>query len=131
MPAEKVAPTLSPKEQAEADLRARIDAYVMPKPPKGSAVLWYPHGLKTEAPEVGFANKIGHRNLVVALIGGVFKETVRHIDDPKLTLNAAQRENGAWDFTDETKERIALRSEIGTLRDKVAELEDLIVGKKK
>ncbi len=129
---------LTPKEQANADLRARADAFEMPKPTKGSAVLWYPHGQKSESPETGFILKIGHRNLVVMLGSGVAKETVRHIDDPKLLMGVSQRENGAWDFTDEAKLlrelnniTAAQSAKIAALQEQVSALEDLVGGGKK
>jgi len=122
---------LTVKEQAEADLRTRAEAYVMPKPQKGSAVLWYPHASKTDSPEVGFVWKAGHRNIVVQLIAGTVKETVRHIDDPKLQMGTSQRENGAWDFTDKDKADIKRDEKLAALEAKFTELEDLVSGGKK
>jgi hypothetical protein len=47
-------------------------------------------------------------------------DAVRHVDDPKLTLNADQRENGAWDFTDEDKQGLQQRNEL-TVRVEILE----------
>jgi hypothetical protein len=43
----------------------------------------------------------GSRTSTISLVTGRRVDAVRHVSDPKLSLNADQREQGAWDFTDE------------------------------
>ena len=95
-----------------------IEAFKAPKAKFGQPVAYYINGVKdtSRKPELGWVIRTGERTIhlyVVSATGGTLvRESVRHIDDPKLQLNADQRESGAWDFTDYDKEQTALRDEM-------------------
>lgn len=88
--------TLSPEE---------LENYVMPRPAKGQIVLWYAHGNPTEAAEVAFVRQVGKRSLTLN-VNGVGYDTVRHLTDPKLSLNQWQRASGAWDFPEDHQAKL-------------------------
>lgn len=104
-----------------------IDTFVMPRPAIGQLVLWYPNADPNAAPEVAAVRRRGHRNIVVGLGGGLPRESVRHVDDPKLKLSPSQRENGAWDFTDRDKQYASMHSELTDVKSRLKTLEDLIL----
>lgn len=79
-----------------------IQNFVMPEVKQGMPVRWYPHGeIDGRTPEIGFVVKVGGRSIVLRTASGMQRDTVRHIDDPKLKLSVQQRENGAWDYTED------------------------------
>lgn len=105
--------------------------FVMPKPARGQAIVWYPHGVKDCNSEVAFVLQVGTRNIILSRASGVCEESVRHIDDPKLQFSAEQRESGAWDFTDHDKTQISHSQQIADLLARVTELETLFNEPKK
>lgn len=97
-----------------------IQSFVMPSVKLGLAVSWFANGLRSGPYQVAFVIRVSHRNVhLVTATRGIF-EAVRHIDDPKLQLNADQRESGAWDFTDDHKYRI---QEMTKLTERVGRIE--------
>jgi len=81
--------------------------YRQPRCTVGTAVLWYRNGLRDRTVvEVGYMLQCGERTSVISTSGGRRVDAVRYIDDPKLMLSPEQRENGAWDFTDDFRDRI-------------------------
>jgi hypothetical protein len=118
-------------EEATTKFQAEVDAYVMPKPMRGQSIIWYPHGEVSDRCEIGFVLKVGRRSIEMRGASGLPRESVRNVNDPKLKMSDAQRENGAWDFTDKDKSDLERDKQIVELRNKVSELEDLIVGGKK
>ncbi len=86
-------------------LQERINAFKMPRPKDGQAVLWYRHGIRMSGPkgdpETAFIIRAGERNVKLRTSDGMVHQTVLHIEDPRLGLNDYQRQNGAWDFTEE------------------------------
>lgn len=90
-----------------------INAFKMPPIAQGKPVAFYPQGLRnSQKPSVGFVVSCFDRTVTVSIPETSQKHAaVRHIDDPKLRLNAAQRENGAWDFCDADKQEAAERQE--------------------
>ena len=103
--------------------QAEIQAFVMPKPARGSSVVWFPGGQRTKEFEVGFVTGVGRSAVQLRLASGYNKESVRHADDPRLLLNEHQRENGAWDFTDSDKIIVSLEKLVHELRDRLAVVE--------
>ncbi len=88
--------------------QSAIENFQMPYVKVGQPVLWFPGGLRTgKDPHVAFVLKASQRNMSLKTIGGMRYDAVRHIDDPKLKMNEDQRENGAWDYTDEFKDQKA------------------------
>lgn len=110
------------EQEVRQQVQQNIDAFTMPKPMRGQSVLFYRNGTKGGQPEVGFILKVGTRNLMVMLASGIAQESVRHIDDPRLQLNDAQRACGAWDFTDDWKAIQTLTTNVAALTAKVEEL---------
>lgn len=89
-------------ETAEVD-RSAIDAFEMPHVRPGATVLYHPQGMRTRHQSVATVIRCNRRGAMVKTAEGHIREAVRHIDDPKLELNADQRENGAWEHTDDYK----------------------------
>jgi hypothetical protein len=89
--------------------------FKMPEVVVGTPITYYPTGM-TEGSDVrvGFIIRVSPsgRNVVVRTADGGHYESVRHIDDPKLRLNADHREAGAWDFTAFHKAELVERQEI-------------------
>ena len=87
-----------PKPSDEAILNFR-----MPKAPVGLQVLWYRQGTRdTTSPEVAYMLHAGARTATLHVATTSRRiDAVRHVDDPKLELSPDQRENGAWDYTQE------------------------------
>jgi hypothetical protein len=129
---ENVRPT--PVEQdIRQKLQEQIDAFTMPKPHIGQTVVWYPSAERSGRSEVAFVVKASHRNVVLRMASGLPRETVCHVDDPKLKTSADIRESGAWDFTDERKQQlasdakvVALAAAVEALQAKVKTLEELM-----
>ena len=117
------APKTTIEDEARQMLQEEIDAFVMPRPVCGQSVLWFPTGERaaTIKPEVGFILRVGTRNIIVRLASGNAMESVRHISDPKLQLSSEQRENGAWDFTEESKLILDLTKRLAAVEKKLAE----------
>ena len=85
----------------------------MPVPVLGTTVRWYQSGLaESRPPGVGTVIRVFHRSLSILLPSGVRMDAVRHINDPKLQLNADQRECGSWDFTEDVYQRAAWEKKI-------------------
>jgi|TARA_R100000808_G_C2154923_1_gene166444 hypothetical protein len=92
-----------------------IQSFQMPSVQVGTPVEFYITGTRegTE-PRIGFVLRISRsgRNVVIRTADGGHFDAVRHIADPKLQLNADQRENGAWDFTEFYKSELEERRNI-------------------
>ena len=109
----------------DPETKAAIKAYSMPKVALGTPVLW--RSRKGREPQIAFVFRVSARNVHLATAMSGIKEAVRHEDDPKLRLNADQREMGAWDFTDHHKQQMKEREE---LLQRIEALERLAKGKK-
>lgn len=100
--------------------------FQMPKVRVGQQVQYWRYGekLPNEPPEIAFVIKAGH-NVISYLktIDGTPKQSVLHIDDPKLKEKPHQRENGAWDFIEEEIEQRKLNAD---LLARVAALEEAL-----
>jgi hypothetical protein len=93
--------------------------FSMPFATPGMPILWYRRGtFDRTSVEVAYMIHAGSRTAVILSSTGRRLDAVRHISDPKLQLSEEQRENGAWDFTDEYKrareieERILARLDV-------------------
>jgi len=122
---EGVRPT-TVEQDIRQKLQEQIDAFTMPKPHIGQTVVWYPSSERSGRSEVAFVVKASHRNVVLRMASGLPRETVCHVDDPKLKTSADIRENGAWDFTDEGKTIKQLLADVAALQAKVKTLEELM-----
>lgn len=79
-----------------------IDSFVAPVPQVGETVLWYGDGAKSKRFATAVVCRVFGRLVDLVVTDGRGPRIVngtRHLDDPKLKLNAAQREAGAWEFT--------------------------------
>lgn len=94
------------------ELRQQIREFEMPQSPTGSPVLWYRTGRKNCEPMVAYMLHCGGRTCQLFLTSGRRQDAVRHIDDPKLQLSVDQRESGAWDFTQESREYAEFRRQL-------------------
>ena len=78
-----------------------VDSFKMPTVELGVPVKWYKNGeIDGNPPLLAFVERATNRALVLRLSDGSKRETVRHIDDPKLRLGITQRDSGAWDYSD-------------------------------
>lgn len=103
-------------------------SFEMPRANPGMQILWYKRGFYDRTSrEVAYMLHCGENTAVIISCTGRRADAIRHIDDPKLQLNPDQRENGAWDFTDDHKEMMAFKRDmlerIGQLEQKLAALE--------
>ena len=84
-----------------------IANFSMPQARIGLPVIWYKTGRRNrQSSEVAYILQCGARTVTVHCSGGRRMDAVRHIDDPKLDLSADQREQGAWDFSDDYKDLV-------------------------
>lgn len=116
------------EREVDTVLIEKIESFVMPLVSSGMPVRWYPFGVRdSREAEIAFVVKASGRNVNLRTASGQFRSAVRHVDDPKLTLNAAQRESGAWDFTDdwyqESKNKSDIEKRMAQLSDRIAKLE--------
>lgn len=96
-----------------------INNFEMPEIREGAAIKWYPYGTAERNALLGFVTRVKPRSIAVWTINGLRYENVRHVSDPKLKLNRDQREDGAWDYSDEFK----LNEEFKELRELVKKLD--------
>lgn len=124
--------TATLEAEVKQKLNEDISNFTMPRPSRGQCIAWYPNGTRGDS-ETAFVLSVGKRNIVLRTATGIPMETVRHIDDPKLQLNAEQRASGAWDFTEHDKKMnemtaslAGLKATVETLTARVVELEAFI-----
>jgi len=100
----------SEQDKQKRELALLEASFEMPNVKVGQAVRYYLFGQRANPPDdssdrvqIAFVQKVGksRRNVVVRLATGDVKEQVRHIEDPKLKKNVHQRQNGAWDHTED------------------------------
>lgn len=108
--------------------QAALDSFTMPRPMRGQAVLWWPHGTRQDGlEEIGHVTRLGGRNVRIRLGDGRIMSAVKHVSDPKLKVNESQREDGCWDFTEAEKhwrdEAAKLAATVAELTRRVAALE--------
>lgn len=78
------------------------ESYAMPQATAGLPIVWYPMGMYDRTNRmVAYMVHCGNRTAVIQTSTGQRRDAVRHLSDPKLKLSDDQRENGAWDFTEE------------------------------
>lgn len=100
-------------KENEVDMN-KVNSFRMPKAPPGIQVLWYRNGVRDKTRvEVAYMLNAGERTASIhAMMTGRRIDSVRHVDDPKLLLSNDQRENGAWDYTDDYKEFMNFQKQI-------------------
>ena len=116
------------EEEVRQIKQAEIAAFTMPKPCLGECVTWYPDANKQLPGEIAFVLRVGHRNIVLQVASGTVRETVYHIDDPKLQISADIRESGAWGFTESHKKALANEKRLEDALARLAALEELVGG---
>jgi len=94
-----------------------IRAFTMPRPMVGQPVIWYAKGLRNDkGGDIGFVVRVEDHSVAIRTAIGRYIVGVKHVDDPRLHKNHAQRENGAWGFTDHDIKR---DEEMQELRDRL------------
>lgn len=111
----------------EVSVQEKVQAFVMPKPARGASVVWYQSGQRGKDFEIAFVLGVSRNSIEVRLASGYAKETVRHADDPRLLLNEAQRENGAWDYTEADRAFASMQQLVEDLKERVALLEQSLL----
>ena len=99
-------------------------AFEMPAVQHGQIVAWYQNGLASSKPDVAYVNRVNARTVTLLTAVNGIKETVRHVNDPRLRGHHEQRENGAWDFT-EAHKRAELRLKV--IEDRIGILDQMAV----
>jgi len=103
--------TLKPK-----DIQAELNEYVMPNAERGMPIVWYPQGIANRNGKLAFVQSAQHgRNSIDVFVAGQRVSTFSacpHISDPRLKLGVDQRENGAWDHTEEWKRQEAWKKKV-------------------
>ena len=104
---------IDPREAAQ---QRREMLFQMPSVNIGLPVVWYSSGQRNpKESTVGFVRAISNRNIRIFLATGETKDSVPHIDDPRLQRNEHHREFGAWDFTDDHKLLVLLKVRVEAL----------------
>jgi hypothetical protein len=108
---------------------ATIENFTMPFATPGMPILWYPRGTYDRTTcSVAYMIHCGHRTAVLLTSTGQRRDAVRHVSDPKLSLSEDQRENGAWDFTDEYKRmkqmEASLMSRLGAIEQRLDAIDE-------
>lgn len=81
--------------------QAAAGRFIMPKPELGQTVTYRALGRADDPrPTVGTVCSVRHGTVALALPGGAYRDGVKHVDDPRLTMNPEQREAGCWEFTE-------------------------------
>ena len=89
-----------------------IAEFEMPTATIGLPVIWYPTGrLEKKRAHVAYMIQCGARTVTLQIPNGRV-DAVRHVGDPKLDLSVDQREQGAWDFTDDWKEMQEFKAQV-------------------
>ena len=113
---------MSTQTQAVAPVPA-APAFVMPRPHKGQAVLFYPNGVVTKAnSQIAYVAAVSRANIELNS-SGMLKETVCHKDDPVVKENIFARKQGVWDFCERDLE---IDERIQMLELRIAELESAL-----
>lgn len=92
-------------------------------------VLWYPEGERSQPASIAISGSVRHDGCRFLIIQGGqrhgwAKPGVMHIDDKRLEQSPERRrEEGAWDFTDETKRYFELINQVAELKTAVAEIQ--------
>ena len=101
-----------PNVITQEQMKAASD-FFMPEVELGTPVFYFPfHNLN--AGRLGFVVEVSRtgRNVTIKAPSGATWDSVRHVEDPKLSWNSDHREGGSWDFTDEHKRLEKERHEI-------------------
>jgi hypothetical protein len=104
LPEEKMPPTEEPGMSADAV------AFVMPEVEIGDIVEF--RYLANDTPSPAHVISIYRNSLDLAIVkangAAVFREAVRHVDDPDLKTNPTVRKQGMWKHTQRTQKLIEL-----------------------
>lgn len=99
--------------ETEQVMQLQTATYHMPRVSPGQQVLWYKRGFADKGSvEVAYMIHCGERTATIVSATGKRADAVRHIQDPKLKLSPEQRENGAWDFTEDYRELERFKVEV-------------------
>lgn len=101
--------------------------YIMPTVRTGQAITYYDPSLADARKVIGFVTKINRTRRTISVnlpfSGGNF-DLVRHVSDPKLHESPEHRENGAWDYSEESREMMRRFSD---MEKRIADLEECLM----
>lgn len=97
--------------------------YTMPEVRRGKVVEYFKFGSLNPVPETATVETVVADQISVRTRHGIFYDSVRHKDDPRLELNPEWKKAGTWDFSPEDKLQ---RGETAALKARVAQLESRI-----
>ena len=110
------------------ELAPKMALYRMPPVSVGTQVVWYPRASRTAKPMLGFVSRCETNgqniDIYVPTELGYALDSVPHITDPRIAAGHEQIANGAWDYTDEYKQKIADRHAV---EERLAKLESELV----
>lgn len=101
--------------------------YQMPEVRRGKVVEYYKHGMLNPVPETATVEEVFRDQIGLRTRHGIFYDSVRHKDDPRLELNPEWKKAGTWDFSPEDKlqrgESAALKARVSQLEARIKALE--------
>ena len=118
-PAPPAQPRQFPKAKEQPKALQPVE-FAQPPACVGMGVVWYPFGETANPGMPGQVVEVGNRTLSLSIFlpnktSLMYKDGVRHLSDPD-----AKREEfidiGCWDYSEQTKELMALRAEVERLR---------------
>lgn len=82
-------------------------------------MVWFPHGVRANAPHIGFVTKLGHDSVCLSILhpnnhNFMIRDGVRHVSDPR-TRQVELAEQGAWEHTPATLRLQKLEEIVGKL----------------
>lgn len=95
------------------------ETFVMPEARIGDLVHWFPGGDQGQTPHPAFVAESYRDNLTLLVMNGdlhnfLIRDSVRHVSDPKVREDWAF-EFGAWDYSPQHLERLALVAKVAEL----------------
>lgn len=103
-------------EASKMAAKRSMERYVMPRASIGMSVVWHAYGEMGTPGAPGIVCELGNRTLSISIFlpgktSVMYKDGVRHSSDPDAG-NEEFKVAGCWDYSEQTKEIMALRSAI-------------------
>jgi hypothetical protein len=90
----------------------------MPVVKVSDPIVWMPDYLRPDGARLAWVTRVSHRSIECLIPGdGVLERRfdVLYLDDPRLPRNANLRQNGAWDYSPESKRLAAVEERLAAL----------------
>lgn len=111
------------KQSMSLEMRQQVEiaAFVMPPIAVGDKVRWYQFGVRDES-RVASATvcRVLARSIDLQVDGAMYRNAVKHADDPRLKISSEQRDSGCWDYTINHNKQQAFEHE---MRQRIEDLE--------